>query len=41
MSLNSNILTEFQALGLAQGRSRTVGTLALAMSEFNLKRHLH
>ena len=42
MLLNSNILTEFQAHGLAQGRSRTVGTLAkaLAMSEFNLKRHL-
>jgi hypothetical protein len=42
MSLNSNILTEFQAHGLAQGLSRSVGTLvkALAMSEFNLKRHL-
>jgi hypothetical protein len=37
MSLNSNILTEFQAHGLAQGCFRTVGTLAkaLAMSEFN------
>jgi hypothetical protein len=42
MSLNSNILTDFQAHGLAQGCSRTVGTLAkvLAMSELNLKRHL-
>ena len=42
MSLNSNILTEFQAQDLAQGLSSTVGTLAkaLAMSEFNLKRHL-
>ena len=41
MSLNNNILTEFQAHGLAQG----LGLLehwwkALAMSEFNLKKHL-
>jgi hypothetical protein len=41
MSLNSNILPEFQAHSLAQGHSRTVGTLALAMSEFNLKRQLY
>jgi hypothetical protein len=32
MSLNSNILTEFQAHSLAQGRSRTVGTLAEGFS---------
>lgn len=35
MSLNSNILTEFQAHGLAQGRSRTCWNTGegLAMSE--------
>jgi hypothetical protein len=32
MSLNSNILTEFQAHGLAQGCSRTVGTLVEGFS---------
>jgi hypothetical protein len=32
MSLNSNILPEFQAHGLAQGRSRTVGALAEGFS---------
>ena len=42
MSLNSNILTEFQAQGLLKD---FLGLLehwrkALAMSEFNLKRHL-
>jgi hypothetical protein len=32
MSLNSNILTELLAHGLAQGRSKTVGTLAEGFS---------
>jgi hypothetical protein len=32
MSLNSNILTEFQAHGFAQGHFRTVGTLAEGFS---------
>jgi hypothetical protein len=32
MSVKSNILTEFQAHGLAQGRSRTVETLVEGFS---------
>jgi hypothetical protein len=32
MSLNSNILTEFQAHGLAQEGSRTVGKMAEGFS---------